>query len=292
MTQEKQSEQIFMSKNRISNRKDGARQAQPAPRKPGVWIVAIIGLLAVATITACDTKPPANKPQPPAAASSNSPATTPTTPVIIPPSVPGQDAQTLTMDVNKAVMVTEELDFGGHVPPIAEALQQIERRYQPDDGQGRTFAILDAYGEPTPDGKSLHISMHVSSEKPGLGEIVFKRTGKVLWRSRIQPTTLLPQPKNLTIMIDNGSGKTFTVDGSTGPSSVLEANFKELGVPVKTIWPDGAEREVTFIYSACGCPVKAMVKRAGDRTMRTKEMPVIFPDDPAAVDVIKRIMKW
>lgn len=281
-----------MSNNWISNRKDGARAGKPAPRKSGMWIAAIIGLLAVTLITACDNKPPANKPQTPAAPPSNSPATTPTTPVTIPPSAPGQDAQTLTMDVNHAVMVTEDLDFGGRVPSIAEALQQIERRYQPDDGQGRTFAILDAYGKPTPDGKSLHISMHVSSEKPGIGEIVFKRTGKVLWRSRIQPTTLLPQPKNLTIMIDNGSGKTFTVDGSTNPSSVLEANFKELGVPVKTIWPDGAEREVTFIYSACGCPVKAMVKRAGDRTMRTEETPVIFPDDPAAVDVIKRIMKW
>jgi hypothetical protein len=42
-------------------------------------------------------------------------------------------------------------------PSIAEALTQIERRYQPDDGQGRTFAALDAYGEATPDGK-LHMS--------------------------------------------------------------------------------------------------------------------------------------
>lgn len=286
-----------MSKNRNSNRKDGARQGQPAPRKPGVWIAAIIGLLAVAAITACDNKqrgsePSANK-TPTPAASANNPAPTPTAPVTLPPSASGQDAQLLTMDVNHAVMVTEELDFGGgRVPSIAEALQQIERRYQPDDGQGRTFAILDAYGEPTPDGKRLHIQMHVSSEKPGIGEIIFKRTGKVLWRSRIQPTTLLPQPKNLTIMIDNGNGKTFTVDGSTNPSSVLEASFKELGVPVKTVWPDGTEREVTFIYSACGCPVKVMVKRAGDRTVRTKDTPVIFPDDPAAVDVIKRIMRW
>ena len=60
------------------------------------------------------------------------------------------------MEVAKAVMVTAELDFGPKVPSIAEALNQIERRYQPDDGQGRTFAVLDAYGEPTPDGK-LHI---------------------------------------------------------------------------------------------------------------------------------------
>ena len=287
MINAKQGMQIFMSKNRTSNRKDGARQARPARRKPGRWIAAIIGLLTVATITACDGKPSANKPQPPA---SNSPAPPP--PVTTPPAAPGQTAQTLTMDVNTAVMVTEELDFGGRVPPIAEALQQIERHYQPDDGQGRTFAILDAYGEPTPDGKLLHIQMHVSSEKPGIGEIVFKRTGRVLWRSRIQPTSLQPQPKTLTILVENGNGKTFTVDGSTNPGSVLEANFKELGVPVKTIWPDGVEKKVIFKYSSCGCPVEVMVKRAGDRTVRTKDTPVIFPDDPAAVDVIKRIMRW
>jgi len=64
-----------------------------------------------------------------------------------------------------AVMVTVELDFGAKPPSIAQALHEIERRYEPDDGQGRTFAIIEAYGEPTTDGK-LHISMHVSAEKP------------------------------------------------------------------------------------------------------------------------------
>ena len=67
------------------------------------------------------------------------------------------------MDVAKAVMVTAELDFGPKIPTIAEALTQIERRYQPEDGQGRTFAVLDAYGEPTPDGapaRQLRTSRH------------------------------------------------------------------------------------------------------------------------------------
>jgi len=292
MINAKQGQQILMSKNHTANRKGDARQGQSARRKLGVWFAALIAMLTVVVITACDTKPPANKPPTPAAPSSNSPATPPTQPVTAPPNAAGQNAQTLTMDVNTAVMVTEELDFGGRVPSIAEALQQIERHYQPDDGQGRTFAILDAYGEPTPDGKLLHIQMHVSSEKPGIGEIVFKRTGKVLWRSRIQATSLQPQPKALKILVDNGSGKTLTVDGSNNPSSVLEANFKELGMPVKTVWADGTEREVTFIFSACGCPVKVMVKRVGDRTMRSKDLPVIFPDDPAAVEVIKRLMRW
>jgi hypothetical protein len=195
------------------------------------------------------------------------------------------------MEVAKAVMVTVELEFAGKLPSIAEALTQVERRYQPDDGAGRTFAVLDAYGEPNPDGK-LHMSMHVSSEKAGLASLVFKPTGRVLWRARISPSsTPLPQ-KNLLIIVDGGGGRGFTVDGSNNPPSVLDARAKELNVPVRDAWPDGAEREVTFIYSACGCPVKVMVKRVGDRTVRTKDLPVMFPDDPAAVATISRLMKW
>jgi len=170
----------------------------------------------------------------------------------------------------------------------------VERRSKPDDGRGRTFAILDAYGEPTPAGK-LHISMHVSSEKPGLGSLVFRRTGEVLWQSRIVNTNTQTAPftgKNLLILIDNGEGKTFTVDGSANPASILDASIKEMGIPVRVFWPEAAEREVTFIYSACGCPVKAQVKREGERTIRTKELPLMFPDDPAAVQVISKLMQW
>src|SRR5262245_56624875 len=61
-----------------------------------------------------------------------------------------------TMEINRAVMVTVELDFGKNIPTIAEALKLVERRYKPDDRRGRTFAILDAYGEPTSNGK-LHM---------------------------------------------------------------------------------------------------------------------------------------
>lgn len=197
-----------------------------------------------------------------------------------------------TMEVAKAVMVTVELDFGPKVPSIVQALTEIERRYVPDDGAGRTFAVLDAYGEPTPEGK-LHISMHVSSEKPGLASLVFRRTGEVLWQTRISPTSMPVAPKNLLILVDAGaSGKGFTVDGSNNPASVLDARAKELNVLVRDAWKDGEEREVTFIYSACGCPVKAMVKRVGDRTARTKDLPVMFPDDPAAVATISRLMRW
>ena len=98
--------------------------------------------------------------------------------------------------------------------------------------------------------------------------------------------------KNLSIYIDDGKGETFQVDGSGNPGSALEAKLKESGQPVKSFWPDGAVREVTLIYSACGCPVKVMVKRAGDRTLRTKDQPVIFPDDPAVVAAIQKLMRW
>jgi hypothetical protein len=198
------------------------------------------------------------------------------------------------IEVNQAIMVTVELDFGPTVPPIAEALREIERKHHPDDGKGRVFAVLDAYGEPTPDGKKLHLSMHVSTEKPGIGSLIFKRTGEVLWSSRVIPTTNATQfaGSQLTILIDQGGGKMLTVDGSNNPASILDAMVKELAQPVSQVWPDGAEREVTFIYSACGCPVKVMCRRVGDRTERAKALPVIFPDDPAVVEVITRLMGW
>jgi hypothetical protein len=200
-------------------------------------------------------------------------------------------SELVTMDVAKAVMVTVDLDFGARIPSIAEALAQVERRYQPDDGQGRTFAVLDAYGEPSPGGK-LHMSMHISSEKPGGGQLIFKRTGEVLWRGKINSSSQPVQPKNLTILLDNGKGTTLTVNGSNNPNSIIDATVKPGDLPVRDIWPDGQEREMTFIYSACGCPVKLFARRVGDRTVRVSDTPVIFPDDPAAVTLIARLMKW
>jgi hypothetical protein len=205
------------------------------------------------------------------------------------------NAELPSLEVAQAVMVTVELDFGTKVPTIAEALQEIERRYEPEDHVGRTFAVLDAYGEPTADHK-LHISMHVSSEKPGIGSLVFRRTGEVLWRSKIVLGSHAEAPalnkRNLLILFESEPGKSFTIDGSNNPASILDANLKEAGVSIGSVWADGAEREFTFIYSACGCPVKAMVRRVGDRTVRAKELPVMFPDDPAALAVISRLMKW
>lgn len=248
-----------------------------ATRAPRIGWRAII-LTALLTLWGCRHDAPP-KPQPanpvPSQAAPAKTAEQPTPP-----------SDLVTMDVAKSVMVTVELDFGKKAPTIAEALTQVERRYQPDDGQGRTFAVLDAYGEPTPDGK-LHMSMHISSEKPGGGQLVFKRTGEVLWRAKINPTSQPIQPKSLTMIVGS-----FTVDGSTNPSSIIEARVKPGDRPVRDVWPDGEERDMTFIYSACGCPVHVQVKRAGDRTVRVKDSPVIFPDDPAAVALIMKFMRW
>jgi hypothetical protein len=193
------------------------------------------------------------------------------------------------------VMVTVELDFGGPRPSIADGLGQIERRYQPEDGKGRTFAILDAYGEPTADGK-LHISMHVSTEKPGVAALVFRRTGEVLWKTKVVPAAHPPSSsfagKNLMIMVTDGQGKAYLLDGSKGATSVLDAVVRDVGVPVRDFWPDGDELEVAFFYSACGCPVKIKARREGDKTVRTSVLPVIFPDDPAVVSTIARLMGW
>ena len=219
--------------------------------------------------------------------------TTPAAPFLTVPSA--DDANLPAMQTAEAVMVTVELDFGATPPGIADALRQIERRYQPADGVGRTFAILDAYGEPTPDNK-LHISMHVSAEKPGLGALVFRRTGATLWKTRIVPAAHPPASsfagKNLLIMVADERGKPYLLDGSKVSSSIMDATVRDLSLPLRDFWPDGEEREATFFYSACGCPVKVMVRRVGNVSIRTKDLPVIFPDDLAVAATIGRLMGW
>ena len=241
--------------------------------------------------TACNEKQNANKPMPPPPPPATQPATTPPAPPT-PQTVPLD--QQVTMDVAKAVMVTVELDFDkGKVPTIAEALKMVDRQSKPDDGQGRTFSILDAYGEPTPDGK-LHMSMHVSSEKPGLAKMVFKKNGEVLWNAKVNPSSLPPPQKALRVILETAPGNGYNIDVSKADTvSVLDSPVSgQPGKLVKDLWLDGMEHEVTFVYSACGCPVKAMVKRVGDRTVRTKDLPVMFPDDPEAYRVISKLMRW
>lgn len=206
----------------------------------------------------------------------------------------GVAGEPIRMNVAQAVMVTVDLDFGGAPATVADAVQQIERGYQPDDGAGRTFAILDAYGETQPDGK-LRVSMHVSSEKPGLGTLKFKRTGELLWRARIgNPGEPPAGPKSLSIFLDKGLGnnENHVLDGTRGGASVLDVFLQNSQQKARDVWPDGTDRQITFVYSACGCPVKVMCRRVGDRTVRTSPLPVIFPDDPAAVTTISNLMKW
>jgi hypothetical protein len=271
-------------------------EAQPPRTLLAVGLATLVLLLSGCGADGEGAKPasPASPPKsaPPAqpAAPSNQPVTLPQT-----PGVTTSNDQQQVMEINKAVVVTVEIPGNPTPPTVAQALRDIERRYQPADGQGRTFAILDGYGEPTPDGTRLHLSMHVSSEKPGLGQLVHRPTGQTLWSARIVPGEGSKQQftgKDLRITIDDGKGNARLVDGSKNPATILDATIKELNMPVRAYWPEGQEREVTFFYSACGCPVHVKARRAGDRIVRSTELPVIFPDDPAVVTVINRLMQW
>jgi hypothetical protein len=200
----------------------------------------------------------------------------------------------LNMEAAQSVVVTHDLELGPGVTTLAEVMRDIERHHKADTGAGRTFAILEAFnGAIQADGK-MRVSLRVSTEKPGLGAITYKRMVDPLWKCRITPATQKPPftGGSLTIYFDVGDGKTYTVDGSTGPSSILVAMLKEPGVQIGQIWPDGEVRETTFVYSACGCPIKVKCRRAGDRTVRTDPAQVIFPDDPSAMQVINPLMKW
>lgn len=286
----------------MSNRKNSSRKSPTNAGGRG-WVIAAVVALAGVALTvalwnqrrpgAADGASGGSTNQPPTAVTPAAPASPP---VSIPSAAKAVAPDALPrLEVKQAVMVTVELDFGPIVPSVADALQQIERRHQPEDGTGRVFSVIDAYGEPTADGRKLHLSMHVSTEKTGVGTLVFRRTGEKLWSSRIIPTadgTKSVSPSGLTILLPDAQGRVLTVDGSGNPPTILQAWLKETGVPVTEAWPDGAEREVTFLYSACGCPVKAMCRRVGDRTVRTKDTPVLFPDDPAAVSVIRTLMAW
>lgn len=202
-----------------------------------------------------------------------------------------------SIEAAQSIIVTHDLDFGGNIPGLEAALRQIERRHQPEDGAGRTFAILEAFTQPGAEAGKLRLSLRVSTEKPGVGEITFRgaKETKSLWKSRITPATKKSSftGGELRILFDNGDGKQFNVDGSAGPPTIFDAQLKEMGVPIAQVWPEGAVRDLVFIYSACGCPIHVKCQRAGDRTVRTEAATqVIFPDDPSALQVISRLMRW
>jgi hypothetical protein len=284
-----------MAKNKQKNTQ--SKSSLPSSGNAMWFIVGVVSVLAILGIIYLLSKPGSTVQPAPGATTQPAPtlpatANTNTSTVAQTPPTPAQtkdNSELTTMDVAKAVMVTVEEDFGKNAT-IASALQQVERRYKPDDGTGRTFAILDAYGETMPDGK-VHMSMHVSSEKAGTAQLIHKKTGKILWNAKINPVTVPPQPKALRILVDGAPGGSFNVDVNSA-NNVMSATASGKGVPVMAVWPEGAEMEVTFIYSMCGCPVKAKVKRVGDRTMRTADTPVMFPDDPDALKTIAKFMKW
>ncbi|HEU0011691.1 MAG TPA: hypothetical protein VFT34_17885 [Verrucomicrobiae bacterium] len=199
-----------------------------------------------------------------------------------------------TMEAAQSVVVVKDLGFGRQPPRLEDVVRDIERHSQPEDGHGRTFAILEAFTQPDLETSNINLCLRISTEKPGIGQITYRRTGKELWKCRITPATHKPPftGGSLTIYFDVGDGKVFTVDGSTGPSSILTAMLKEPGVQIGPIWPEGEVRELTFTYSACGCPIKVKCRRAGEGTARTDATQVIFPDDPAAMQVINALMKW
>jgi hypothetical protein len=280
----------------MSKKKNYTQQTKQSDKKQSPWALPMVALVALAFIVGIlflrQQGAGSGEPRPAATpVRGGTPETITAENPAAPPPVTKPASELLEMKINQAVMVTAELDFGPQTPSIAQALTEIDRKYQPADGQGRTFAVLDAYGERMPNGK-LHISMHVSSEKAGQGSLVFRRTGEVLWKSEITPVPGAASGKNLTIYIGDLQGGSWVVDGAVGAQSVLDAKLHDKGIPVRDFWPDGAEREVTLVYSACGCPVKVMVRRTGERTVRTKELPVIFPDDPGAVQRITALMKW
>ncbi len=201
-----------------------------------------------------------------------------------------------SMMLQESVMVTIEENFGPAVKSIADALTHIERKYQPFDGQGRTFAILDAFGNKMPDGR-MHISMHISSEKAGGAQLVLASTGKVLWNSKIYPKadgTKVAAQKQLNIYIEreNEKDKFYTIDGSGNPANIFSCKLNETKASVNDYWKNNTVKEFIFIYSACGCPVHVKFLRKGNTSVYQSGDNVIFPDDSGVLSMIHKLMAW
>ncbi len=203
-----------------------------------------------------------------------------------------------SMDIEESVMVTIEENFGPGVNTIEAALNLVERKYQPYDNVGRTFAILDAFGEKMPDGK-IHLSMHISSEKAGFGQLILKTNKKKVWNCKILRKKTdgrkEAKPKALTIYVEQtgaDKGKYLTADGSTNPADIFVCKIKENGKVIGDYWKDGSVLEFIFIYSACGCPVHAKFMRHGNRSVIQNNNSVIFPDDPGIIPILRNLMKY
>ena len=153
-----------MSKS-IKRKRGGTSEATVAYGSP--W--AILAILAVAAALGAGFW---------AARRSRPASSTPVIPLVVAPASlkATNEVAVSVMRGAEAIMVTVELDFGAKIPSVAEALREIERRYEPKEGKERTFSIIEAFGEPA-DGK-LKLSMRVSTEKQGKGWLIFRRTGQ------------------------------------------------------------------------------------------------------------------
>src|SRR5882672_8799950 len=118
-----------MSKRNKPSVPKAARPKSRGPTRPGriLWVAVAVGIAAALVVWIWPRGP-----QPVASShggSSNAPNATASTNATLPSS-----------EVAQAIMVTVELDFGGKIPSIKEALSDIERRHEPEDRRGRTFA--------------------------------------------------------------------------------------------------------------------------------------------------------
>jgi hypothetical protein len=143
----------------------------------------------------------------------------------------------------------------------------------------------------------MHISMHISSEKAGGAQLIHKTLRKVLWNCRILPKkdgTKIAAEKQLMIYIEreNEKDKYFTVDGSGNPATIYDCKLDETKQSLNDYWKNNTVKEFIFIYSACGCPVHVKFLRMGFKSIFQSGDNVIFPDDPAVLSVLHKLMAW
>ncbi len=202
-----------------------------------------------------------------------------------------------SMDIEESVMVNIEENFGPGINTVAQALNLIERKYTPFDNVGRTFAILEVKGEKMKDGK-MRLSIFLSSEKVGRGQLILKTNKKILWNCKFLPKDdgkKATGTKALTIYVEQtgvDKGKYLTADGSTNPADIFVCKIKENGKIIGDYWKDGSVLEFIFIYSACGCPVHVKFVRYGNRCILQNTSNVFFPDDPEVITILRNLMKY
>ena len=120
------------------------------------------------------------------------------------------------------------------------------------------------------------MSMHVGSE-PGLGSLIFKRTGEVLWTSKIVRRSVKHAftGKDLTIYFDDRMQRLLTVDGTNHPISIFQAGVEKAHLQ-DVARPDANSPSLQRVWLS----VKVMIKTGWRPHGASPGSPVIFPDDP------------